>query len=55
MLFHEQPCISIHVCTHENADCVVGLDCARGSVLEVGALGHAREDGHIEAAMANYV
>ena len=31
--------------THEDADSVVGLDCARGSVLEVGALGHAGEDG----------
>ena len=31
--------------THEDADGVVGLDRARGTVLEVGALGHAGEDG----------
>ena len=39
--------IAIHATslTHQDADGVVGLDGAGGSVLVVGALGDAREDG----------
>ena len=36
---------NLHPDTHEDADGVVRLDRARGTVLVVGALGHAREDG----------